>query len=48
MSSILLVIYIDDLPQLCPNTTEQGVMLREMGKADITLIEDDVVVHKSN
>lgn len=30
-----------------PNSTDQGIMFRKMGEADITLIEDDVIVHNS-
>lgn len=44
-SPTLFLIYINDIHEYYPRTTETGVLLDEMGNADLTLTADDVTIH---
>lgn len=46
MSPILFVIYIDDLRQYCERTEDNEVQTDGVGKAEILLTADDVILHK--
>lgn len=48
LSSVLFLIYIDDLQNFCRKETDQEVMVDELESAEITLTADDAVIYTTD